>query len=121
MRPLVHSLVDHPAEQNFDNRNRQYDGYDHHHHTARRDHRLGVSDDARRRDRSDVHPARDNGGLLDIYPAIDPRGSHRFLVKVTSLTSRQASWADGFFAGLFAELYRDDLFAELYGSDHVAV
>src|SRR5229473_5702747 len=42
MTPLAHSLVDHPAEQNFDNRKRQYDGYEHHHHAVRRHHRLGL-------------------------------------------------------------------------------
>jgi hypothetical protein len=30
-------LIDHAAEQNFDNRKRQCDGDDHHHHAGRRD------------------------------------------------------------------------------------
>src|SRR6202171_3385310 len=47
--------------------------------------------------------------------------SAQVLHQATSPTSSHANWADGFFAALFAELYRDDLFAELGGSDHVAV
>jgi hypothetical protein len=47
--------------------------------------------------------------------------SAQVLHQATSPTSSHANWADGFFAELFAELYRDDLFAELCGSDHVAV
>src|SRR5882757_8923415 len=50
-----------------------------------------------------------------------PKVSARMLHQATSPTSSHANWADGFFAELFAELYRDDLFAELCGSDHVAV
>src|SRR6266851_7398926 len=60
MTPLAHSLVDHHAEQNFDNRNRQYDGYDHHHQAARRHHRLGLwdgDDELRGRDLRDIGPA----------------------------------------------------------------
>ena len=47
--------------------------------------------------------------------------SAQVLHQATSPTSSHANWADGSFAELFAELYRDDLFAELCGSDHVAV
>ena len=47
--------------------------------------------------------------------------STQVLHQATSLTSNHANWVDGFFAELFAELYRDDLFAELYGPDCVAV
>src|SRR6266849_3491189 len=72
------------AEQKFENRNRQYDSYDHHHHTARRDHRLGFSDDARRRDLSNIDPALGHGELwwrdlwwLDIYLGSGPWCSHR--------------------------------------------
>src|SRR5258707_8340630 len=57
-------------EQKFENRNRQYDSYDHQHHAARRDQRLGFAfDDARRRDRGDIDPALGHGELwrLDIY------------------------------------------------------
>jgi len=39
-------LIDHAAEQNFDNRKRQCDGDDHHHHAGRRD-------------LNDIDPARD--------------------------------------------------------------
>src|SRR3979409_1768526 len=39
------SCPSYAAEQKFENRNRQYDSYDHHHHAARRDQRLGVSGD----------------------------------------------------------------------------
>jgi len=50
-----------------------------------------------------------------------PKVSARVPHQATSPTSSHANWADGFFAELFAELYRDDLFAEPCGSDHVAV
>ena len=50
-----------------------------------------------------------------------PKVSAQVLHQATSPTSSHANWADGFFAELFAELYRDDLFAELCGSDDVAV
>src|SRR5882757_6287482 len=50
-----------------------------------------------------------------------PKVSAQMLHQATSPTSSHANWVDGFFAELFAELYRDDLFAELCGSDHVAV
>jgi hypothetical protein len=68
------------AEQNFDNHKRQSDGDDHYQH-ARCDHRLGVVDDRRRRDLNDIDPARDNGGWLDIYPAIHPWCLHRFFIR----------------------------------------
>jgi len=61
----------HAAEQKFDNRNRQDDDDDHHHNAARRDQRLGFADGGRRRDWNDIDPARDNGGWLDVQPAID--------------------------------------------------
>ena len=50
-----------------------------------------------------------------------PMVSAQVLHRATSPTSSHANRADGFFAELFAELYRDGLFAELCGSDHVAV
>src|ERR1700716_1378976 len=69
MAPLAHSLVDHPAEQNFDNRKRQYDSYDHHHNAARRHHRLrlALGDDVRlqRRDVRDIDPALDPWSRCD--------------------------------------------------------
>jgi len=50
-----------------------------------------------------------------------PKVSAQVLHQATSPTSSHANWADGFFAELFAELYRDGFFAELCGPDHVAV
>ena len=50
-----------------------------------------------------------------------PKVSAQMLHRATFPTSSHANWADGFFAELFAELYRDDFFAERCGSDHVAV
>src|SRR6267378_800175 len=64
MTPLAHSLVDQPAEQNFDNRKRQYDVYDHDHDAARRDHRLGFAHGTDDLLRQRV--------LRDIDPPLDP-------------------------------------------------